>query len=782
MFRRKPRIRDHPQKNPDIDYDDPFADAPDESDLPPSMKNEKPGLLEKISMQSKSESAITGFIFFGTFLFLFYIIGVIMLLCTYHGSGVIVRLDPLHYLFSLAGNGNPSIFIMTLLFSLLIAYALARQYSNYLILKEDNFIIRAKSGAQGASDWIDKYPKEFNSTFDTSGTLDDPGYVPIGIFKDKVCSMPENPKFYQFTNQNIAVIAGSGSGKSYSVLTPIMRSRIRYGESFIITDTKGDLYRKNAQLCKDNGYHVMLFNTKDFAHSDSWDCLDDLARASEKDIFNYVDIFSNTFMRNTQNGEKEDYWFKNEHDLLRSLMHLISRDKQYEGKRTFEELINLINSPETHIRECLMSAEGRVQQAARSYLAATDDKLRENYRSGLANRLQIYRTPLVARALSAKGIDLERAAHEKTAIFVVTKDSDSTYDAITSLFVGCLYMKLIEMSDSAQYKGSLKVPFWFILDELCNMGAIDALPRKISTSRSRKINFVFALQSMSQLDDKYVRMANNILANCALKIILGCDDEMTAKYVSAKAGSFTQVEYTEMAEKPYAKFLRKLHVPLEVRVSKRESKKNLIEVADVSQIPAGKMYALIARHHVFRGDTYGEDMHYMEKLVSPLEVDDYVGEWYEQFEEEHPEMKDSPDRVYIPSDYEKMDSRLRVAKRNPYSKDDIITLHSNQQAEKSSIDGLRGRITGERVSPAAPPPAPEGVYVPPKEQAPDTQRSSNPASTYVTGDSREPEPSDGRQSSLFSENGYGGATPQEDYDREDVAERDDDIFWDDEIF
>ena len=263
MFRKKPKIKE-PVQDENVNYDDPFADAPDDSDLPPSMQNERPSLLERVSMQSKGESTTTGLIFFGSFIILFYIIGVLLLLAAYRGSGMVIKLDPIHFLPTLAGNGNPSIFLITMLISLVIAYALARSYSNYLVLKEDDFIIRAKEGSQGSSDWLDKYPREFNSTLDTSGTLDDPGYVPIGIFKDKVCSMPENPKFYQFTNQNIAVIAGSGSGKSFSVLTPILRSRIRYGESFVITDTKGDIYRRNAQLCKDNGYNVVLFNTKDF--------------------------------------------------------------------------------------------------------------------------------------------------------------------------------------------------------------------------------------------------------------------------------------------------------------------------------------------------------------------------------------------------------------------------------------------------------------------------------------------------------------------------------------
>ena len=118
MLKRKPKIRD-PGKAPEVNYDDPFADAPSDADLPPSMKEEKPGLLEKVSMQSRSESAITGFIFFGSFFTLFYIIGVILMKLTYRGSGMIVKVDPIHFIPSLAGNGNPTIFIMTMLISLL---------------------------------------------------------------------------------------------------------------------------------------------------------------------------------------------------------------------------------------------------------------------------------------------------------------------------------------------------------------------------------------------------------------------------------------------------------------------------------------------------------------------------------------------------------------------------------------------------------------------------------------------------------------------------------------
>ncbi len=52
-------------------------------------------------------------------------------------------------------------------------------------------------------------------------------------------------------NNNILVIGGSGSGKTYRFVKPQL---LQMSSSFIITDPKGELYRDTSSFLKQNGY------------------------------------------------------------------------------------------------------------------------------------------------------------------------------------------------------------------------------------------------------------------------------------------------------------------------------------------------------------------------------------------------------------------------------------------------------------------------------------------------------------------------------------------------
>ena len=635
----------------------PFDDALEQEETVQTNASTK--IKDRLMLLSKAEKTnvfVTGA---ASFLVSMYLIGILLIFFSSFTAGIKAQINysPLNFLPLMAAKGSPAIFILTFSLSSLIGYGALTSMTKYLRDKENGFVERSKSGKYGNADWINNDRKQLEETFEISEEIEKPPYLPIGIYKDKVYGAPENPSHNQFKNLNCCVIGGSGSGKSFTVISPAIMNRIAYGESFLVTDTKGDLYKDHARLCEKAGYKVYCFNTVSFKHSDAWNLLSDLIEASESDIFNYIDIYSNIFIKNTSaDPNKEgDYWEKNEHDLLRCILHLVCRDRQYEGQRTFQTVMDLINGEEKEIKARLEAATGSVRSAVRSYLSATDDRLRENYRSGLANRLQIFRTPEVSAALSYDGIDFEELVHEKCAIFLITKDSDTTYDAITSLFVTSLYIKLVEISSSKTYRGKLKKSFWFIIDELCNMAAIMDLSRKISTTRSRRMNFILAIQSVSQLDKKYPRLAHNILANCGIIYFLGSDDAETNTLVSKRLGTYTQIVKDTTTHRSNIKPLEKVIFPVMKKLRVSEQKKALMEESELSQFKSGQMLALISGKKPFRGTGYAETNHALYQYREERSPYDNRPQWYEDYLLRQQDMRLIADREYIPSEHEERD-------------------------------------------------------------------------------------------------------------------------------
>lgn len=70
-------------------------------------------------------------------------------------------------------------------------------------------------------------------------------------------------------------VGTTGSGKTTGCVEPQLRaiSSQKNKPNLFITDPKGELFDRNAQHLKDNGYQTYVLNFKDFLHSDHWNPL-----------------------------------------------------------------------------------------------------------------------------------------------------------------------------------------------------------------------------------------------------------------------------------------------------------------------------------------------------------------------------------------------------------------------------------------------------------------------------------------------------------------------------
>ncbi len=71
-------------------------------------------------------------------------------------------------------------------------------------------------------------------------------------------------------------------------------------------------------------------------------------------------------------------------------------------------------------------------------------------------------------------------------------------------------------------------------------GKILDFKKLISTVRSRGINCQVIVQSVAQLSDRYEKKEwEELVGNCDVQLFLGCNDNMTAEYISGKCGMVT---------------------------------------------------------------------------------------------------------------------------------------------------------------------------------------------------------------------------------------------------
>lgn len=117
-------------------------------------------------------------------------------------------------------------------------------------------------------------------------------------------------------------------------------------------------------------------------------------------------------------------------------------------------------------------------------------------------------------------LELDTLGDRKTVLFVITSDTDKTFNFIAAIMYSQMFNLLCEKA-LYDYGGTLPVHVRCILDEFANIGRIPNFEEIISVIRSRNISANIILQSKSQLESIYDKKADIIIDNCDTLLFLG---------------------------------------------------------------------------------------------------------------------------------------------------------------------------------------------------------------------------------------------------------------------
>ena len=135
-------------------------------------------------------------------------------------------------------------------------------------------------------------------------------------------------------------------------------------------------------------------------------------------------------------------------------------------------------------------------------------------------------------------LELDRLGDERTALFLIMSDTDSTFAFLISLAYSILFNRLCERADDV-YGGRLPIHVRCLIDEAANIGQIPNLERLMATIRSREISACLVLQAQSQLKALYKDSMDTIAGNCDSSLFLGGKEETTLKSWNSLLGKET---------------------------------------------------------------------------------------------------------------------------------------------------------------------------------------------------------------------------------------------------
>lgn len=363
-----------------------------------------------------------------------------------------------------------------------------------------------------------------------------------------VVSIKDN-KYYVDTSSNHTLIVGNtGSGKTVSVILPLIFNLADSNESMIINDVKGELYKNSYDYLKKKNYDIKVINLRDTDNSDFWNPLTIAyqyykEKNYEKEIETINDL-SNAICEDVTSRDK--YWQESSSSVLSALSLALIEDAKREEQVHFHSIYNLLvehgakkygdqNSLDKYFSE---RPFGDVAKNLYSTGNFARGETRATIFSILAAKLRIFGDTGVSYMTSRTSFNIRDIGKKKTAIFLIIPDEKISRHFIGSLFINQVYQVLVE--EAQKYNnGTLPIRVNFILDEFSNMVKISEFSKKLTVARSRNVRFYLVIQDFNQLQENYKESAGTIKSNTSNWVYLSTNDYNTAHELSNRIGKYT---------------------------------------------------------------------------------------------------------------------------------------------------------------------------------------------------------------------------------------------------
>lgn len=358
------------------------------------------------------------------------------------------------------------------------------------------------------------------------------------------------------------MIGAAGVGKTAYWLYPNIEYACASGMSFMSTDTKGDIMRNYGSIAsKYYGYKISVIDLRNPMRSHGNNFLhlvnkymDKYAETNEiqykAKAEKYAKIIAKTIILSgmeSGNFGQNSYFYDAAEGLLTASILLVSEFCEPEERH--------IVSVFKIIQELLAPAKGKKNQFQVIMNMLPEDHKAKWFAGAALNTAEQSMASVMSTALSRLNafldseletilcndteVDAEKFCSEKSAIFIIMPEEDSSKYFMVSLLIQQLYREILAVAD--ENNGKLKNRVVFYCDEFGTLPRIESAEMMFSASRSRRVSIVPIIQSFAQLEKNYGKEgAEIIIDNTQLTVFGGfAPNSESAQTLSKSLGSRT---------------------------------------------------------------------------------------------------------------------------------------------------------------------------------------------------------------------------------------------------
>ncbi|MBD2212182.1 type IV secretory system conjugative DNA transfer family protein [Nostoc linckia FACHB-104] len=413
--------------------------------------------------------------------------------------------------------------------------------------------------------------------------------TPVGtksqvVDNKRITNIPEDKSrlYLPDVQRGILVCGGAGSGKTFSMINPLVRSAIDQGLPIILYDFKYAHQESATSAAKGqapklagyaamHGYEVSIL-APGFPESCVANPLDFLRSETDAEMARQLAIVLNRNFKLSSGGDVSDGgFFVNAGDQLAQAIFMLARGTDFPDIMMCHAILSLpklidriqqasLNPWVKVAFDQFLSVAGSPETAA-SIVGTT---------SGLFTR---FMTPSTLSGFCGQtNIPLDLKGR-KMVVFGMDKEKR---DVISPLLVSILHLLC-----SRNLAGKRKEPLLLALDELPTL-YLPALVDWLNQNREDGLICLLGLQNLSQLEKSYSRETTNaIFGGCATKAFFNPQDDVAAERFSNFLGD-EQIKHRERSRSSGGKG------GASTSISEQNSTRNLFEVNQFNTLPEGR--------------------------------------------------------------------------------------------------------------------------------------------------------------------------------------------------
>ena len=433
----------------------------------------------------------------------------------------------------------PDLFFSTIVFYIVILLVLFASAGSMFFEREKGFGITTEKKDKGYSRWAkEKEIQEELTRVEITQKNSKAAGIPIMLNNTEM--WVDNGEYHSL------VIGATGSGKTQTVILPMVHSLAKARESMIITDPKGEIYEKTSNMLRARGYQILLLNFRDPQNGNAWNPMSlpyQMYKSGNQDkAIELLDDLALNILYDDSNKNADPFWEKTSADYFSGVaLGLFEDAKADEININSISLATTVGEEKfggsTYIKEYFAAKDpGSAAAINASSTIMAPSETKGSILSVFKQKVKLFASrENLSEMLSYSDINLETIGERPTAVFIVIQDEKKTYHSLVTILLKQIYETLISVAQ--RHGGKLPVRTNFLLDEFANMPPLKDVTTMITAARSRAIRFTMIIQNFAQLDDVYGKEeAETIRGNCGNIIYLITTELKALEEISKMCG------------------------------------------------------------------------------------------------------------------------------------------------------------------------------------------------------------------------------------------------------